>query len=148
MTDSFYYYGGRHVEREILSALIDGELSPQERRFVHEHLQECAACREAADEFGHIHGMVGELPRFVAPESVVSKALRPARPTVAQLFLKGKRKFVAGGLALSAVGITVAGLFVPQRETTPPVDVFFERQVSLHAGDETGAQVLFAVNDH
>jgi anti-sigma factor RsiW len=147
MTDSFFYYGGRHVEREILSALIDGELSPQERRFVHDHLQECAACREAADEFGHIHGIVGDLPRFVAPESLVSKALLPPRKTVASRLLGGKRKFVAGGLAVTAVAITVAGLFVPQRATTPPVDVFFERQVSLHAGDETGGQVLFAVND-
>ena len=146
MTDSFYY-SGRHVEREILSALIDGELSPQARRFVHEHLQTCAACREAADEFGHIQGMVGELPRFVAPESVVSNALRSPRPSIGQRLFGGKRKFVAGGLAVSAIGITVAGLFVPERATTPPVDVFFERQVSLHAGEESGAQVLFAVNN-
>jgi anti-sigma factor RsiW len=143
---NFYYYGGRHVEREILSALIDGELSPNERRFVHEHLQECSACREAADEFGHIHGIVGDLPRLIAPEAFVSQALLPRRSTVRTKLFGGRRKFVAGGLALSAIGITVAGLFVPQRATTPPVDVFFERQVSLHAGEESGGQVLFAVN--
>jgi anti-sigma factor RsiW len=142
---NLYYYGGRHVEREILSALIDGELLPNERRFVHEHLQECAACREVADEFMHIHGMVGELPRLVAPESTVSKALRPPTPIATRL-LGGKKKFVAGGLAFGAIGITVAGLFVPQRATTPPVDVFFERQVSMHSGVESGAQVIFAVN--
>jgi len=143
---NFYYYGGRHVEREILSALIDGELSPTERRFVHEHLQECSACREAADEFGHIQGMMGDLPRLVAPEAFVSAALRPKKSIGTKLF-GGKRKFVAGGLAFTAVGITVAGLFVPQRASTPPIDVFFERQVSLHAGEESGGQVLFAVNN-
>jgi len=141
-----FYYAGRHVEREILSALIDGELSPSERRFVHEHLQECADCREVADEFTHIHGMVTELPRLVAPESFVSDALRPPKPSVASKLLGGKRKFVAGGLAAGAIGISVAGLIVPQRATTPPVNVFFERHVSLRSGEESGGQVLFAVN--
>lgn len=145
---SGFYYGNRHVEREILSALIDGELSPEERRFVHDHMQSCSDCREAADEFTHIHGMVTELPRLVAPESFVSDALRPSRPRVTAKLFGGKRKYVAGGLALSAVGITVAGLFVPQRASAPPVDVFIERHVSLHAGQESGGQVLFAVNQH
>ncbi len=143
---NFFYYGGRHVEREILSALIDGELSPNERRLVHEHLQECADCREAADEFGHIHGMVGDLPRLIAPEAFVSKALRPPKTLSSKMF-GGKRKFVAGGLAASALAITVAGFFIPQRAETPPVSVFFERQVSLHSGEESGGQVLFAVNN-
>jgi predicted anti-sigma-YlaC factor YlaD len=143
---NFYYYGGRHVEREILSALIDGELTPNERHLVHEHLQECSACREAADEFGQIHGMMGDLPRLIAPEAFVSAALRPKRTVATKLF-GGKRKFVAGGVAFSAIAISVAGLFVPQRATTPPVDVFFERQVSLHTGEESGGQVLFAVNN-
>src|SRR4051794_10935371 len=139
------YYPRRHVEREILSALIDGELTADERRFVHEHLAECADCREVYDEFTHIHGMVVELPRLVAPESFVSDALRP-REGARSFLLRGRRKWIAGGLAVSAVGITVAGLFVPERASTPPVDVFLERHVSLHSGVESGGQVLFAVN--
>ncbi len=137
-----FYYSGRHVEREILSALIDGELAADERRFVHEHLQTCADCREVYDEFTHIHGMVVELPRLVAPESFVSEALRPAPRSL----LSGRRKWIAGGLAAGAVAITVAGLFVPERSSTPPVDAFLERHVSMHAGVESGGQVLFAVN--
>src|SRR4051812_40146377 len=112
------YYGRRHVEREILSALIDGELSPDERRFVHEHLAECADCREVYDEFTHIHGMVVELPRLVAPEAFVSDALRPRR-RAGSILLRGKRKWVAGGLAVGAIGVTLAGLFVPERATQP-----------------------------
>jgi anti-sigma factor RsiW len=138
----FGYYGGRHVEREILSALIDGELPSDERRFVHEHLQACAECREVYDEFTHIHGMVVELPRLVAPESFVSAALQPPKAPL----LSGKRKWIAGGLAAGAIGITVAGLVVPERTQAPPVDVFLERHVSLHEGVESGGQVLFAVN--
>lgn len=64
-----------HVEREILSALIDGELSGEEQRFVNEHLRQCDACRDALEEFAHVHGMVENLPPLVAPESFVAAAM-------------------------------------------------------------------------
>ena len=66
--------------------------------------------------------------------------------TLASTALRGRRKWVSGGIATSAIAITVAGLFVPQHSAPPPVDVFMERHISLHAGVETGGQVLFAVN--
>jgi anti-sigma factor RsiW len=144
---SFYM---RHVEREILSALIDGELDATERRFVHEHLQQCAECREAAEEFTSVHGLIGELPRLVAPEAFVSKALAPPRRTraraVTSVALAGKRRWVAAGIALAAAGITLAGLFTPPPSTTPPVDEFVTRHVSVHSAADVGGQVLFAVN--
>ncbi|HYZ91622.1 MAG TPA: zf-HC2 domain-containing protein, partial [Actinomycetota bacterium] len=103
---SFYM---QHVEREILSALIDGELDLEERRFVHEHLQECDACREASEEFAHIHGMVGELPRLIAPESFVSAALRPRTHSragsVARWALGGRRRWFVAGFAAAAAGV-------------------------------------------
>jgi anti-sigma factor RsiW len=140
----------RHVEREILSALIDGELDPSQRREVYEHLQECAACREAVDEFSHIHGMVGDLPRLIAPEEFVSEALRPREAsrvqTATSTVLAGRRKWVAAGLAAAGLAITVGGLATPAPANEPPVDVFIERHVSVHTGVETGGQVLFAVN--
>jgi anti-sigma factor RsiW len=144
---SFY---PRHVEREILSALIDGELDAAQRRQVHEHLQECADCREAVDEFSHVHGMVGDLPRLIAPEAFVSQALRPREAsrvqTATSTVLAGRRKWVAAGLAAAGLAITIGGLAAPAPATEPPVDLFIERHVSVHAGVETGGQVLFAVN--
>lgn len=144
---SFYM---RHVEREILSALVDGELSPDERRFVHEHLQQCAACREAADEFAHLHGLVGELPKLVAPESFVSAALRPRErsrtASVATWPTRGKRRWFLAGAAAAGIVVTLAGLAAPPPAAEPPVDRYIARHVSVHSGVEAGGQVLFAVN--
>ena len=144
---SFY---PRHVEREILSALIDGELDAAQRRAVHDHLQECAPCREAMDEFSHIHGLVGELPRLIAPESFVSVALRPPESsrarTAASALLSGRRKWVAAGIAAAALGVTFGGLATPAPAAQPPVGEFIDRHVSVHSGVETAGHVLFAVN--
>ena len=144
---SFY---PRHVEREILSALIDGELDAAQRREVHDHLQACAPCREAMEEFTQIHGLVGELPRLIAPESFVSVALRPPESsrmrTASTALLSGRRKWVAAGIAAAALGITFGGLATPAPAAQPPVGAFIDRHVSVHSGVETAGHVLFAVN--
>lgn len=139
----------RHVEREILSAMIDGELEADQRRAVHEHLQTCAACRETVEEFTQIHGLMGRLPRLVAPESFVSTVLeRPSRSVtvrVVSVALSGRRRWVLLGAAATAIGVSLAGLFVSPSAEEPPVNAFIDRHVSTHAGVEPGAQVLFAV---
>lgn len=141
----------RHVEREILSALIDGELAVEERRFVHDHLQQCEECRELYDELTAVHGLVGDLPRLVAPEAFVSSALRPRRRRSASAavatVLRGRRRWVAAGVATAAAAITLAGLVAPQPSAQPPVDELFTRHVSVHAPSDVGGQVLFAVNN-
>lgn len=143
------FYMSRHVEREILSAMIDGELEADQRRAVHEHLQTCAACRETVEEFTQIHGLMGGLPRLVAPESFVATVLeRPTRSTasrVASVALSGRRRWVLLGAAVTAIGVSIAGLFVSPPADEPPVNAFIDRHVSTHAGVEPGAQVLFAV---
>lgn len=143
----FYY--GRHVEREILSALLDGELDADHRRYVHEHLQACDACREVAEEFGAIKGAVSELPRLVAPEAFVSRALQPRarrlpRRAVAAV-VRGRRRYVVAGIAAVAVGVTLAGLVVDEPAAQPPTDVLVARHISVHDGMDAVGQVLFAV---
>jgi anti-sigma factor RsiW len=144
------FYMKRHVEREILSALVDGELAADERRFVHEHLQTCAECREIVEEFGHIHGLVENLPRLVAPESFVTEALEPPRVPVhraaAARALSGRRRWIVGGAIAVAIATTLAGLVVPQPADQVPVGAFVERHVSVHSGVEPGAQVIFTVH--
>jgi predicted anti-sigma-YlaC factor YlaD len=144
------FYMERHVEREILSALIDGELTVDERRLVHEHLQSCDECREIVDEFSHVHGLVGDLPRLVAPESFVTDVLVPPRVPVhrvaARRALAGKRRWVLAGLAAAAIATTLAGLVVPAPADPVPVGAFVERHVGVHSGVETGAQVVFTVD--
>ena len=145
------FYMSRHVEREILSALIDGELSSDERRMVHEHLQTCAACRETVEEFTQIHGMVGELPRLVAPAAFVTDVVehplrRPMAQQVVTAAFSGRRRWVALGIAATALGISLAGLATAPPANEAPVNAFIERHVSTHVGVEPGAQVLIAVN--
>jgi anti-sigma factor RsiW len=145
------FYMSRHVEREILSALIDGELSADERRMVHEHLQSCQDCRETVEEFTQIHGLVGELPRLIAPAAFVSEVVgrpvrRPVAQQVANAALGGRRRWVALGVAVAAVGISLAGLATAPPADETPVNAFIERHVSTHVDVEPGAQVLIAVN--
>lgn len=139
----------RHVEREILSALVDGELGPEERRYVYEHLQTCVDCRELSDAFGVVRGMVSGLPRMAAPEAFVSDVLRapatgPAR-TVRRA-LRGPRGWVAAGAALAAIGVTLAGLVAPPPAAQPPIGAFVSRHVTVSSGNTVGGQVLFAVS--
>jgi anti-sigma factor RsiW len=143
------YFYQRHVEREILSALMDGELDQAERRFVHDHLQQCDACRDAATEFGAIKGMVGELPRLIAPESFVSRALVRRHLSVrgvASAALRGRRRWLIGGAAAVAVGMTLGGLVAPRPSSVPPMDAYVARHVSVSDGVDAGGQVLFAVH--
>jgi anti-sigma factor RsiW len=143
------YYYQRHVEREILSALLDGELDAAERKFVHDHLQECDACREAAVEFGAVKGIMGNLPRLVAPESFVSGALAPRRSRtkdVASAAVRGKRRWIIAGAAVVAVGVTLGGLVAPHPSSQPPIDMFVARHISVSDGVDDGGQVLFAVH--
>lgn len=144
------YYMSNHVEREILSAMIDGELEADQRRAVHEHLQGCAACRETVEEFTQIHGLMGKLPRLVAPESFVSTVLerprvRPIPLRVASAALTGRRRWFTIGAAAAATAISLAGLLVAPPADEPAVDAFIDRHVSTHSGVEPGAHVLFAV---
>jgi anti-sigma factor RsiW len=141
-------YYARHVEREILSAMVDGECGADERRYVHDHLQECDGCRELAEEFGLVQGLLTGLPRLVAPESFVSDALEPhsSPRTVVRRTFRGRRRYVAAAAAAVAIGVTGAGLAAPPPSREPPVDVFLTRHVSVSSGNGVGGEVLFAVN--
>jgi anti-sigma factor RsiW len=144
------FYMKRHVEREILSALIDGELEASERRLVHEHLQTCVECREIVEEFSQIHGLVEKLPRLVAPEAFVSDVLVPPRQAVHRVAVdtafRGRRRWVTIGVVSAAAAMTLAGLLTPAPTDPLPVDAFVDRHVSVHSGVEPGSQILFTVN--
>lgn len=47
---------------DLLSARLDGELDPATAAWVDDHLERCAACRDAAAEAGHVRRSIRELP--------------------------------------------------------------------------------------
>lgn len=131
----------------VLSALVDGECGPEERRFVHEHLQECPPCRRLVSEFSTVRRLVGGLERRGAPESLVRGALvrpRDMRELVRSA-LRGRRRYVALGAAAAAVVVSLGGLASPADQNEPPVDVFVARHASVSAGNHMAGQVIFAV---
>lgn len=137
-----------HVEREVLSALIDGELSPVDRRWIHDHLQECELCMQVAEEFSSLRGIVTDLPRLVAPEGLVAEVMEEPgrRPrAMARRLLRGPRKYVAAAVVAVVVGVSAAGVAVPPDADPPPVDTLVDRHVGVNAGRASGGEVLFAV---
>ncbi|MCH7717978.1 MAG: zf-HC2 domain-containing protein, partial [Chloroflexi bacterium] len=49
-----------------LSAYVDGQLPSAARARLEEHVQACAACREALEELRALRGALRELPRAAA----------------------------------------------------------------------------------
>jgi hypothetical protein len=60
--------------------------------------------------------------------------------------VRGKRRWVIGGAALAALGLTLAGLAAPPPASAPPVDMYVARHISVSNGVDDGGQVLFAVH--
>lgn len=58
-----------NTSQSMLSALLDGELSPLERDSLHEHLSGCAACRRELDELKRVDAAFQDMTPVLAPES-------------------------------------------------------------------------------
>ncbi len=65
-----------HVAGEQLSAYVDGELPPQERRHVAVHLQECATCRGTIQDYRRTGTLVRGVTTYAVPERLGRDLLR------------------------------------------------------------------------
>jgi hypothetical protein len=66
--------------RENFSALLDSELSSEEREHVENHLAQCSECLRALDGLQRVDGLYRALPEIDAPDrlaNAVREALRP-----------------------------------------------------------------------
>lgn len=59
--------GGEHLPQHLLDAYVDGELVGETRGQVVEHLEACAACREAAGQAAALVARLRALPAEVMP---------------------------------------------------------------------------------
>jgi anti-sigma factor RsiW len=85
---------------DLLSALVDGEATADERRFVEEHLVGCASCREELASITTTREAVRALPMVAVPLLATRPARRPLlRPTFA---------WAASGAAAAALALGLA----------------------------------------
>jgi anti-sigma factor RsiW len=75
---------GEHLG-ELLSALLDSELTPEEERHAERHLATCPTCRAERDQLAQLRDAVRDLPPLDLPPPVWVQVMRAgrrrARPT-------------------------------------------------------------------
>jgi Putative zinc-finger len=95
---------------ELLSAYLDGELTPAERAYVDEHLATCALCRGDLEGEREVRSALRDLPDVEPPFGFYERILRYGPSAVAE---PKKRRFkfgVANLVATAAAWVLVLGV--------------------------------------
>lgn len=100
---------------ELLSALLDGQLTSGERRSVATHLEGCADCRAELEEIRWVRAAVQSLPMLDAPPGLIPGAAR-ARSA----FLRPVWGWAAAGAAALALSV---GLVLGTGSVPEPMDL-------------------------
>jgi len=99
---------------DLLSALLDGELSPADAAAVRAHIDSCPACRAELDAAHAARRWVRDLPPVDPPFGLYERMLRPVR--------RWARAGVATLAAGAAASVAVVVMSVPrERPVAPPV---------------------------
>lgn len=100
--------------RQLLSARLDGELSPQEEKALEEHLAVCPACRADEAQLAAIQAAFKQLEDVEVPEGFAQSVMERVRAEkkAIPLYKRPQLKAVAGLVACLAL---VAGLYQASR---------------------------------
>ncbi|MFQ6059548.1 MAG: zf-HC2 domain-containing protein [Anaerolineae bacterium] len=107
--------------REMLSAYLDGELTPRDRARVERHLGECAACAEDLRTLRWTVGLMKEVPplpiprSFTIPAPVAERRAGLFQPGWGYAFLRG-----ATALATALLVLVLSGDLLSQRFLRAP----------------------------
>lgn len=96
---------------ELISATLDGALSPDERTRLEEHLNACPACRALYDDLNRIHNVLRELPPIEVPagltdrimEAVAADKVIPLAPTAKKKAPIRWQKWLATAAVLAVI---------------------------------------------
>lgn len=106
---------------ELLSARLDGSLSPEEDAALRDHLTRCPACRAAESQLAVIHELLGGLEEVPPPEgfaqSVMARIRQERASRVIPLFRRPQLRALAGLAACLVVAAGVYGFSLRQRES-------------------------------
>ena len=108
----------------LLSARLDGELTPEEAGELEAHLAQCRDCRALEERLAAIHSAFPELEEVPAPEGFAQsvmervRATEDAKPKVVLLFRRPQFKVLAGLAAcfVLCLGVYQAGLMSRSRQ--------------------------------
>jgi len=134
--------------RELLSAYIDGEVTDKEKGQVERHLQSCAECREAYEQYIDMGAVLKTLP-FLEPDTSlkekVKEKIKPQKGFIKRVIWT---EWLAAavtvvliftlGVAVSA-GLSGVSLFSVKSEEQRAVSKDFTGAVANGAGGEQGA---------
>lgn len=108
--------------QKLIVAAVDGELAPERRRELDDHVAGCAECRTELRGTETLFGALGSLPQEVeVPALVEAATLRRMRIAAAEERERGSRRW--GWLTapvLAATAVTVLALVVGTRQRPGP----------------------------
>ena len=106
---------------ELLSAYLDGEVSPEERALVEEQLEQSSEWRAVLTEVRETRALVCALPERDAPDGFWSGVLDDAPAPVSLDSRRTRRGRVAGWIAGAAAAAAIAAVvFVPRESEVKP----------------------------
>lgn len=112
----------KHIAPELLSAYLDGQVTPQECARVEQHLRACAACAHELEMLRYTTRLLRAVPRvslpraFTLSEADVRQTAARYRARRFSLYLQGATALVAAMLLVVMVGDVLLG---PQRVGAP-----------------------------
>ncbi|MCB2223974.1 MAG: zf-HC2 domain-containing protein [Actinobacteria bacterium] len=109
---------------DLLSALLDGELTAAERRDVHTHLESCARCRDEYEAVRATRDAVRELPLLDLPPGLLPTPAPARRPVLARAWT-----WAAAGAAAAALAIGI-GLATGSAPAPMDLDTFAEHHTA------------------
>lgn len=116
---------------DLLSALLDGELAPQEHAVALEHLATCRECSTELNQVSAARAWVRALPPVEPPLGFIDRLIREQEDlTVPVPWLRRGWAAVAALALSAAAGIGILGLASPR---DPPVNPQVGQLVETHA---------------
>ena len=127
--------------REMISCLLDGELSQAEQSLVREHIDSCPECRSVYDAFSAVSEQMHEEEPL--PEGLHEKIMSgiKAKPKKKTGIVWIKYLSVAACLALVIFAGAKSGMFGPAENKVDSIELYVEETLPVLDGRFTGQTV-------